>query len=161
MEYTNLGNSGLKISKIIVGCMSFGTKSWSDWVIEDEEKAFSILKKAYDLGIRTFDTADAYSNGQSEIILGKFLKKYNIKRSSVVILTKVFLPCDPEEKPYMLRWFELKQQGKLDGKYLNQHGLSRKHIMDAVDDSVTRLGTYIDVLQIHRFDTKRRNNESP
>ncbi|KAK9241513.1 NADP-dependent oxidoreductase domain-containing protein, partial [Lipomyces tetrasporus] len=73
-QYANLGKSGLKTSKVIVGCMSFGDKRWFDWVIEDEEQAFAVLKKCYDSGIRTFDTANAYSNGGSEILLGKFLK---------------------------------------------------------------------------------------
>ncbi len=160
MEYTNLGNSGLKISKIIVGCMSFGKKSWSSWVLEDEEKVYSILKKAYDLGMRTFDTADTYSNGQSEVILGKFLKKYNIKRSTVVILTKVFFLCNPEKNPDQLELIKLAHNGQLDDNYLNEYGLSRKHIMDAVDASVKRLGTYIDVLQIHRFDPSTPKEET-
>ncbi len=160
MEYTNLGTSGLKISKIVVGCMSFGSKSWSPWAIEDEEKAFSILKKAYDLGIRTFDTADTYSNGQSEIILGKFLKKFDIKRSTVVILTKVFFLCDLDKNPNQIELLNLFQKGQLDEKYLNQYGLSRKHIVDAVDESVERLGTYIDVLQIHRFDPSTPKEET-
>ncbi len=121
--------------------MSFGNKSWSPWVIEDEEKVFSILKRAYDLGIRTFDTADTYSNGKSEILLGKFLKKYNIKNSTVVILTKVFFLCDKEKNPTQAELLDLLQNGKLDEKYLNEYGVSRKHIMDAVGGSVERLGT--------------------
>ncbi len=151
--------SGLMISKVVVGCMSFGDKSWSPWVIEDEEKAFSILKKAYDLGIRTFDTADTYSNGP----IGNYFRKileYNIKRSTVIILSKVFLLCDPEEKSYMFELFDLKHNGQLDAKHLNQYGLSRKHIMDAVDESVKRLGTYIDVFQIHRFDPSTPKEET-
>ncbi|GME83428.1 unnamed protein product [Ambrosiozyma monospora] len=138
--YTRLGNSGLKISRIIVGCMSFGDKSWSDWIIDDKKQVFEILKKAYDEGIRTFDTADVYSSGASEQLLGDFLKEYKIKRDKVVILSKVFYPCD------------LADASKEPRDYINSQGLSRKHIFDAAKASVERLGTYMDVLQIHRFD---------
>lgn len=85
-----LGNSGLSVSPLIVGCMSFGSKKDSNWIIEDEETVMTILKKCYDNGLRTFDTADVYSNGQSEVLLGKFIKKYHIPRERIVILTKVF-----------------------------------------------------------------------
>jgi aryl-alcohol dehydrogenase-like predicted oxidoreductase len=135
----------LKVSKIILGGMSFGSKSWNDWVIEDEQTVFKLLKHAYDNGIRTWDTADIYSHGESERLIGKFLKQYNIPRSTVVILTKVFARTNDEPKleDTPVNW-------------VNRHGLSRKHIMDSVDASVKRLGTYIDVLQIHRYD-----NETP
>jgi aryl-alcohol dehydrogenase-like predicted oxidoreductase len=149
MEFQRLGNSGLKVSKIILGAMSYGKKTWQPWVIEDEEEVFALLKKAYDEGIRTWDTANVYSNGQSEILIGKFLKKYNIPRSTVVILSKCFNRTDDdarvEENEY---------------KWINRHGLSRKHIMDAVEKSVERLGTYIDVLQIHRFDPNTPKEET-
>ena len=75
------GTTGIKISPIIVGCMSYGDSKWGDWVMDDEDKVFEILKFAYDQGLRTFDTADYYSNGKSERLLGKFLKKYKIKRN--------------------------------------------------------------------------------
>ncbi|ODV86352.1 hypothetical protein CANARDRAFT_27579 [[Candida] arabinofermentans NRRL YB-2248] len=154
--YTYLGNSGLQISRVIVGCMSFGKKSWSDWVLEDEEKVFAILKRAYDLGIRTFDTADVYSNGHSEILLRKFMAKYNIKREKVVIFTKVFFPVDDETEG-----FSLATRASFPGhEYVNNQGLSRKHIMTAVDNSVERLGTYIDLYQIHRFDPKTPISET-
>ncbi|KAK9427626.1 hypothetical protein V1505DRAFT_27597 [Lipomyces doorenjongii] len=147
-QYANLGKSGLKISKVIVGCMSFGDKRWFDWVIEDEEKVFAVLKKCYDSGIRTFDTANAYSNGRSEILLGKFLKKYDIKRDRVVIMSKVFFPID-EDIPN----FNVMTHGNYpEGDYINTKGLSRKHILDSAKASVERLGTYMDVFQIHRFD---------
>ncbi|KAG7910991.1 hypothetical protein KL906_001371 [Ogataea polymorpha] len=146
--YQNLGPSGLKISKVIVGCMSIGKKSWLDWVIEDEEEALALLKKAYDAGLRTFDTADVYSNGQSERLIAKFLKKYNIHRERVVILTKVFFPCDPA-----LEDLDWNKRNDLPGEdFINAQGLNRRHIMEAVKNSVERLGTYIDVYQIHRFD---------
>ncbi|GME83913.1 unnamed protein product [Ambrosiozyma monospora] len=121
--------------------MSFGKKSWSDWVIEDKEKVFAILKKAYDEGIRTYDTADMYSAGYSEVLLGEFIKKYNIKRDKIVILSKCFFPL-----------LEDKNATPEGHEFINFRGLSRKHILDAVNASVERLGTYIDVLQIHRFD---------
>ncbi|KAG7820720.1 hypothetical protein KL928_000804 [Ogataea angusta] len=144
--YTRLGNSGLKISRVILGCMSFGKKSWSDYVVEDEEQVFEIMKKAYDSGIRTFDTAGNYSNGYSEILVGKFLKKYNIDRRTIVIFTKCYFPVseDPGADP---------SNGSEEGvDFINRVGLSRKAIFDAVDKSVERLGTYIDLLQIHRYD---------
>lgn len=148
IEWTRLGKSGLKISKIIIGFMSFGKKSWGEWVEEDEKKIFAVLKKAYDLGMRTYDTADFYSNGYSEIILGKFLKEYNIKRDKVVILDKLFFPIDED--------LDLRHTGlgpdvkKVD--LVNSKGLSRKHVIDGAEGCVKRLGTYIDVLQIHRLD---------
>ncbi|CAN6674890.1 putative aryl-alcohol dehydrogenase Aad16p [Trichomonascus vanleenenianus] len=145
MEYVRLGNSGLKISRIILGTMTFGRKQWADWVIEDEEVVMQLLKQAYDAGIRTIDTADAYSNGRSEELIGKFLKKYNIPRSTVVILSKVYFISDNENGRFVDVWSQ-------DPEFENRKGLSRKHIMDAVERSVSRLGTYIDVLQIHRFD---------
>lgn len=146
--YTNLGQSGLKISRIIVGCMSFGKKYWADWVIEDKEKVFAILKKCYDNGLRTFDTADTYSNGFSEVLLGEFIKKYNIKRDRIVILTKLYFPLDPEIPDFTAA----KRATMPVYEYINSQGLSRKHIMDAAKASNERLGTYADVIQIHRFD---------
>ncbi|CAN6674489.1 putative aryl-alcohol dehydrogenase Aad16p [Trichomonascus vanleenenianus] len=125
--------------------MSFGSKNWAEWVIEDEDVVMELLKKAYDSGIRTFDTADMYSNGQSEVLIGKFLKKYNIPRSTVVILTKVYFISDDENGTAATVYSQ-------DPEFENRKGLSRKHIMDAVERSVARLGTYIDVLQVHRFD---------
>lgn len=155
IEWKRLGKSGLKISKVIVGFMSYGTKHWADWVEDDEEKIFAILKKAYDLGIRTYDTADFYSNGYSEVILGKFLKKFNIKRDKVVVLTKVFFPVDED--------VDLRHSGVGPGvnplDLINSKGLSRKHIIDGVENCVKRLGTYIDVLQIHRLDKETEPEE--
>lgn len=142
-----LGNSGLKISPILVGCMSFGSKKWQDWVLEDKQEIFEILKHCYDAGLRTFDTADFYSNGLSERLLGEFLKAYNINRETVVILSKVFYPIDETidvSPPFNSSEKELTLS--------NQRGLSRKHILAGVTNSIRRLGTYIDVLQIHRLD---------
>lgn len=120
--------------------MSFGSSSWREWVLDDEEQVFKLLKTAYDLGIRTWDTANMYSNGESERLIGKFIAKYNIPRSTLVILSKCFFPIQEEG-------IENTEMNKV-----NRHGLSRKHIFDAVEASVERLGTYIDVLQIHRMD---------
>ena len=143
----------MKTSKLILGCMTFGNPEWegSPWVLPEED-ALPILKKAYDLGINTWDTANTYSNGVSETIIGKALKTHSIPRSKVVIMTKLFYPVmevDLNARP---------NPAVNDGKLVNQMGLSRKHILDAVDGSLRRLDThYIDVLQLHRVD----NESSP
>lgn len=145
MEYTRLGKSGLKISKLILGCMSYGSPDWREWVL-DEETSLPLLKHAYDSGIIAWDTADTYSNGASERIVGKALKQYNIPRNRVVILTKCYFGVtDPDEG-------HIRTKDANSAQWINRTGLSRKHIFDAVDASVERLGTYIDVLQIHRLD---------
>ncbi|KAI4194737.1 MAG: hypothetical protein LQ348_002574 [Seirophora lacunosa] len=145
MEYTRLGKSGLKISKIILGAMSYGTPDWQGWVL-NEEDSLPILEHAYKVGLNTWDTADVYSNGRSEEIIAKALKQYNIPRSKVVILSKCYFGVVPGSQP------PIGAMSNNDGDMVNQAGLSRKHIFDAVDASVARLGTYIDVLQIHRLD---------
>ncbi|KAG7147130.1 Versiconal hemiacetal acetate reductase like protein [Verticillium longisporum] len=145
LEDYRLGTSGLKVSKIILGCMTFGSPTWesSPWTL-GEEDGLELLKAAYDAGINTWDTADTYSNGQSEVIIGKALKKFNIPRQKVVILSKIFNPVmDDDSRPPSVN----------DGPMVNLMGLSRKHIFHAVDKCLERLGTdYIDVLQIHRLD---------
>ncbi|QLG74689.1 hypothetical protein HG535_0H00140 [Zygotorulaspora mrakii] len=152
VKQVKFGNTGLKISPIVVGCMSYGSKSWDSWVMEDKEQVFKILKYCYDQGIRTFDTADIYSNGKSEHLLGEFLKHYNINRETVVILSKIRFAVD-ESLPMTLLLSTLYGADEQTALTLaNQGGLSRKHIMDGVAKSVERLGTYIDVLQIHRMD---------
>ncbi|EGW35046.1 uncharacterized protein SPAPADRAFT_69392 [Spathaspora passalidarum NRRL Y-27907] len=148
IKYNNLGSSGLKIAPIIVGCMSYGSKAWNDWVIEDEEEVLKILKRCYDVGLRTFDTANVYSNGRSEELLGKFLKTYNIPRDRVVILSKVFGPVNTEDPNFSFA--TAANYPAID--WYNSKGLSRKHIFDAVKGIQQRLGTYVDVLQIHRLD---------
>ncbi|KAJ9200999.1 hypothetical protein DTO164E3_3748 [Paecilomyces variotii] len=154
MEYTRLGNSGLKISKVILGAMSYGSKAWQEWVL-DEDEALPLLEHAYKKGINTWDTADVYSHGKSEEIIGKALQKYNIPRSRVVILTKCFFGVDEEGKNPPIAAVSTN-----DGsEWVNRIGLSRKHIFDAVDASVKRLGTYIDVLQIHRLDRETPREE--
>jgi aryl-alcohol dehydrogenase-like predicted oxidoreductase len=116
--------------------------------MDDEEEIFKLLKYAYDQGIRTFDTADTYSNGDSERLIGKFIKKFNINRSTIVILSKVCFPCDDD--PDIV---------ENEFKWINRQGLSRKHVFDAVEASVGRLGTYLDVLQIHRLDKSTSKEE--
>ncbi|KAL5338192.1 NADP-dependent oxidoreductase domain-containing protein [Aspergillus crustosus] len=154
MEYQRLGKSSLKISRVILGCMTFGNLSWegSPWVLS-EEQALPLLKKAYDCGINTWDTANTYSNGQSEVIIGKSLKTYSIPREKVVIMTKLYYPVmeiTSNARP---------NPATNDGPLVNQMGLSRKHIFEAVDASLRRLGTtYIDVLQLHRVDDTVRTN---
>ncbi|CAO77652.2 NADP-dependent aldo/keto reductase, unknown biological role, implicated in cellular detoxification [Schizosaccharomyces pombe] len=133
--------------------MSFGKKEyWEDWVLEEEDEVFKIMKAAYDAGIRTFDTANIYSAGVSEELVGKFIRKYEIPRSSIVIMSKCFSPV---RKDLIKLYMDLSSRGVQlhdSPELANQCGLSRKHIFDAVQDSVKRLGTYIDVLQIHRYD---------
>ena len=152
MEYTRLGRSGLKISKILLGCMSYGSKQFGSWVLEEEE-ALPLLEYAYKVGINTWDTANIYSHGISEEIIGKALTKYKIPRERVVILSKCYFPV----KPYDLD--DSIMLSNTDDDLVNRSGLSRKHIFDAVDASVKRLGTYIDVLQIHRLDKETPREE--
>jgi aryl-alcohol dehydrogenase (NADP+) len=131
VEYTNLGTTGLKISRICLGCMSYGTPKWRDWVL-DYEASKPFYRRAVELGINFFDTADVYSNGESEVVTGRMLKELGVSREQVVVATKVHGPM---------------------GKDPNQKGLSRKHIMHAIDNSLQRLGLdYVDLYQIHRFD---------
>ncbi|HTX49286.1 MAG TPA: aldo/keto reductase [Caulobacteraceae bacterium] len=130
MEYVRLGNTGLKVSRLCLGCMTYGSSKWRSWVL-DEAEALPFFKKALDAGINFFDTADVYSQGESERVTGKALKEY-AKRHEVVIATKV--------------------NGQM-GADANNRGLSRKHIMDGIDRSLRRLGVdYVDLYQIHRFD---------
>jgi len=132
LEYTKLGNTGLEISRLCLGCMGFGdAKRWiHPWVI-DEESSRTIIKKALDLGINFFDTANVYSDGTSEEYVGRALKDY-ANRDEIVLATKVYFPMH---------------------KGPNGLGLSRKHIMSEIDKSLKRLGTdYVDLYQIHRWD---------
>ena len=131
MQYTNLGSTGTKVSRICLGCMTYGSKKWREWVLEEEESR-PFIKRALELGINFFDTADMYSLGVSEHFLGRALKDFGPSRDRLVIATKVFFPV---------------------GEDPNQKGLSRKHILHAINDSLRRLNTdYVDLYQIHRFD---------
>ena len=129
MQYVNLGKSGLKVSRLCLGMMTYGAKKWREWVL-DENEAKPFIKRALDAGINFFDTADVYSTGESERITGNLLK--NIKRENIVVATKV--------------------HGQMSDD-INDRGLSRKHIMDSIDQSLKRLQMdYVDLYQIHRWD---------
>ncbi len=130
MQHQNLGKTGLKVSRICLGCMTYGDPEWRPWVLP-ESASLPFFERALELGINFFDTADMYSLGVSEEITGRALAEL-AQRDQVVIATKVFFPMG-------------------DGP--NDRGLSRKHIMDAIDASLRRLGTdYVDLYQIHRWD---------
>ncbi|KAJ6526682.1 NADP-dependent oxidoreductase domain-containing protein [Mycena capillaripes] len=149
MNYVRLGNSGLKVSRIILGCMSYGDPKWGgSWVLPEEEGTKHI-KAAHDAGINTFDTANGYSNGRSEEVLGRAIKKHNLPRDEIVVMTKLFLAVSKTEtSEATMRIPDLDAAG-----YVNQYGLSRKYIFDSVKHSLRRLDLdYIDVLQCHRFD---------
>jgi len=131
MDYVNLGSTGLKVSRICLGTMTYGSKKWREWVLEEEESR-PFIRRALELGINFFDMADMYSMGANEEVVGRALKDFGPSRDRMVIATKVFNPMGDDP---------------------NQKGLSRKHIMHAIDDSLRRLGTdYVDLYQIHRFD---------
>ncbi|RPD71323.1 Aldo/keto reductase [Lentinus tigrinus ALCF2SS1-7] len=148
MQYVRLGNSGLKVSRIILGCMSYGSPEWQSWVLPEEE-AIKHIKFAYDHGIQTFDTANVYSNGLSEIILGNAIKKLELPREELVIMTKLFSPVMKEYGTNL--WYTGKSPEEVG--VINQKGLNRKHIFDSVQASLKRLQVdYIDLLQCHRFD---------
>lgn len=148
--YVRLGKSGLKISRLILGMMSYGDKKWSDWVVGQEE-CNEHVKKAFEHGINTFDTANMYSQGLSEVMTGKAVQKLGVSREEVVILTKLYMPV----KAGILgggRPPNTAEEQDTAG-FVNQRGLSRKHIFDSVQASLKRLDMeYIDVLQCHRFD---------
>ncbi|KAJ7928819.1 aryl-alcohol dehydrogenase [Mycena leptocephala] len=148
MQYVRLGQSGLKISKIVLGCMSYGhPKYMGSWVL-DEEEASKHIKAAYDAGINAFDTANAYSSGISEEILGRAIKQHQLPRDEIVVMTKVFFPLSRDPTKPLFGSTTLDSDG-----YANQYGLSRKHIFDSVKHSLRRLQLdYIDLLQCHRFD---------
>lgn len=147
MPYVRLGKSGLKVSKIILGTMQYGDPNWQGWVLPEEE-AVNHIKAAYDAGIQTFDTADTYSNGLSEVVLGKAIKKWNLPRDEIVVMTKVFFVVGRTPQESYINVPRPEAAG-----YVNQTGLSRKHIFDSVKKSLERLQLdYIDVLQCHRFD---------
>ncbi|WEK03361.1 MAG: aldo/keto reductase [Candidatus Devosia phytovorans] len=129
MDYINLGRTGLKISRLAMGCMTFGSPTWAPWVL-DEEASRPIIDKALELGINFFDMADMYSAGASEQVVAKALS--GVPRHKLVLATKLYNPMSQDP---------------------NDRGLSRKHIFEAVDGSLKRLGTdYIDLYQLHRFD---------
>ncbi len=131
MQYVNLGKTGMKVSRLCLGMMSYGSKEWRAWVLEgDEAKPF--VKRALDAGINFFDTADVYSTGESERITGRLFKDLGVKRENIILATKV--------------------NGQMSDD-INDRGLSRKHILDSIDKSLQRLQMdYVDLYQIHRWD---------
>jgi aryl-alcohol dehydrogenase-like predicted oxidoreductase len=138
MQYTNLGNTGLRVSRFCLGMMSFGSNSDREWAV-DEDAAEPIVRAAVDGGVTFFDTADTYSNGASEIATGRLVSKM-LTRDEMVIATKVFMPMTPGE---------------------NGAGLSRKHVMSAIDASLERLDMdYVDLYQIHRWDPRTPIDET-
>lgn len=131
MDYVNLGSTGLKVSRLCLGCMTYGTSAWRKWVLNEAESR-PFFRRAVEAGINFFDTADMYSAGVSEEVTGRALKEFGPGRDRLVIATKVYNPMGDDP---------------------NLRGLSRKHIRHAIDDSLRRLGTdYVDLFQIHRFD---------
>jgi aryl-alcohol dehydrogenase (NADP+) len=131
VEYIRFGNTGMKVSRLCLGMMTYGSKKWREWVLEEAETR-PFVKRALDAGINFFDTADIYSVGASEEVLGNLLKSLGVRRETVVIATKVFNPMSSD---------------------INDRGLSRKHILDAIDRSLGRLKMdYVDLYQIHRWD---------
>ncbi|ETS76620.1 hypothetical protein PFICI_12007 [Pestalotiopsis fici W106-1] len=150
VSYQQLGKCGLRVSVPILGAMSFGHKDWQPWVVDDQEEVNKLLKGAYDRGLNTWDTANVYSNGVSEIMIAKAIKKYEIPRHKLVLLTKCFGTVGEEPGVMHMKYGDLMKQSK---DYVNQGGLSRAAIFNAVDASLKRLDTdYIDLLQIHRYD---------
>jgi 1-deoxyxylulose-5-phosphate synthase len=131
MRYVRLGSSGLQVSRICLGMMSFGDRSERQWHLT-EDAAEPIVRGAVDAGVTFFDTADMYDNGASEVVTGRLLAKVFQRREDYVLGTKAYFPMGP---------------GRNDG------GLSRKHLLSAIDASLTRLGVdYVDLYQIHRWD---------
>src|SRR5215212_1000023 len=132
MQYIKLGRTGLDVSRLCLGCMTYGEPDRGNhpWTL-GEEQSRPFIKRALELGINFFDTANVYSSGRSEEIVGKALRDFS-SRDEVVIATKVYFPMGPAP---------------------NERGLSRKHILSAIDASLKRLGTdYVDLYQIHRWD---------
>lgn len=131
MPFTSLGHAGTQVSRLCLGMMTYGSKKWREWVL-DEEDARPIVKRAVEAGLNFFDTADMYSVGESERVTGNLLREFQPRRDELVIATKVYNPKSTAP---------------------NDRGLSRKHIMASIDASLKRLGVeYVDLYQIHRFD---------
>jgi len=131
MKYTTLGRTGVAVSRLCFGCMSYGSSTWRPWILDGEEAARPFFRAAVEAGINFFDTADGYSLGRSEEITGKMLREF-ARREEIVLATKVFFPMGPGP---------------------NMKGLSRKHVIEGCEASLNRLQLdTIDLYQIHRFD---------
>lgn len=138
MQYVQLGSSGLTVSRICLGTMSYGTPQWREWVLSEADSQ-PFFRRAVELGVTFFDSADMYSLGMSEEVTGRALREYTT-RDEVVIATKVYFPMGGDS-PY-------------------RRGLSRKHVLSAIDESLRRLGTdYVDLYQIHRYDPQTPDEE--
>jgi len=132
MQYVNLGKTGMIVSRLCLGMMSYGSREWREWILNEEE-AKPFIKRALDAGINFFDTANVYSLGESEKVTGNLMKHFGVNRDQVVIATKVYSPMSDD---------------------VNDRGLSRKHIMASIDASLKRLQMdYVDLFQIHRWDS--------
>jgi 1-deoxyxylulose-5-phosphate synthase len=139
MDFLPLGNSGLKVSRLCLGCMSYGSSKARPWIL-DEEAALPFFQQALEAGINFFDTADLYSQGMSEEVTGRALKKLGVRREEVIIASKVFYPT---------------------GTTPNEQGTSKKHVRHAIDASLQRLGVdYVDLYQIHRYDRSTAMEET-
>ena len=131
MQYTSLGHTGLQVSRICLGCMSYGSSRWRDWVL-DYDASLPFFRGAWEAGINFYDTADMYSDGASEEVLGRALKEMKVRRETVVIASKLHNPM---------------------GDTPNERGSGRKHVRHAIESTLRRLGTdYVDLYQIHRYD---------
>ena len=138
MQYTRLGTTGLKVSRICLGVMTYGDPAWRPWILS-EERGRPFIKRALERGITFFDTADMYSLGKSEEVLGRALRDF-AARDAVVVATKAYYPMSADP---------------------NDRGLSRKHLMSAIDGSLKRLGMdYVDLYQIHRWDAETPIDET-
>ena len=144
MQYTRLGSTGLQVSRICLGMMTYGSPQWRPWVL-DEAASRPLVKQAVELGINFFDTADMYSSGESEVLTGKFVREF-CRRDEVIVASKLYYPVDAAYQfgtPH----------GNPANTPPNRGGLSRKRVFHAVDESLARLRTdYIDLYQIHRWD---------
>ena len=131
MDYLSLGKTGLKVSRLCLGCMSYGSSQRRAWIL-DEEQSLPFFKQAIEAGINFFDTADMYSGGLSEKVTGRSFKKLGLRRKETVIATKLYYPM---------------------GNTPNECGTSKKHVRHAIDASLRRLGVdYVDLYQVHRYD---------
>jgi 1-deoxyxylulose-5-phosphate synthase len=143
MKYTRLGHTGLSVSRLSLGMMTFGSPAWRPWVL-DEAASRPLVRAAVEAGINVFDTADTYSAGVSEELTGRFVREF-CRRDEVVVATKLFFPVDPG--------YNGQASAAASAPRPNQQGLSRKRIFSAIDASLARLKMdYVDLYQIHRFD---------
>ncbi|ERS97445.1 hypothetical protein HMPREF1624_05612 [Sporothrix schenckii ATCC 58251] len=148
VDYVRVGESGLRVSVPIVGCMSIGNPEWADWVV-GPEKALPLLKAAYDRGVNTWDTANIYSNGDSERVIAQAIREYQIPRHKLVLMSKAY-SCVGEQQFHA---YPILNELRRTKDYVNQFGLSRTALFTAVNNTLARLETdYLDFFWIHRFD---------